>query len=329
MGWGMFAGQAVKMGINLLGKNKGEEQAGPSYTDSGWKSPPTPSPGLHEVQKMQPDEPATEAEGPKSFMEKVNQGMGSNVGKAASQIVGNFIGDAMQQRQSKKNFKRLRGEGLTSQEIVGSGGGTIQSQGNTLGSGPATQLKSQQEFMSEQAMLDRKNRREVAEIGARAAGGRLQIEQKRAPLDRERLRVDTEKLRVELERDKTLYDNLFEFKLAGMSSENVITSLTVAAQGVDIASALRGNATPAQIKKIENVINTLISLKGPGGGLLSLANVAKQLGTAGSLMNQGDGWPLLGDMVKGPARAGKKFYDYQKKGGLVGKAYDKMKGDKK
>lgn len=307
MGMGLATAIAGPLMGRLFGGGRGQAPK-PAFNSAGWSGDTA---GATVAPPSAPNEPATEPEEPRTKWDKINQVMGSEVGKIGANVAGSFLSDYRSQRNSRKNFHRLKKEGLTAVEIAGGGGasGATPAQGTTLGSGPARQAQSQQSFQTEQAALDRAAAQKRAETTA-GPGGRQagiserryeEIDLKKAPLDREKLRVDTQRLRVQIDRAKFDLKNIWEMKLAGMSSENVITALAVASQGVDIKSALQGKATPEQIQKMQNTINVIKKQTGWSGGLIGAMELGKQLIAGEGTLSRGskkDVFQTLGTVKK-------------------------------
>lgn len=296
---------------------------------SGWTGAAagsTPAP-VDPAPPSKPEEPATEPQEPRKKMDIVNQFLGTETGRIGTDIAGGFISDYRSQRNSRKNFSRLKKEGLTSVEIAGGGGasGAVSSQGNTLGSGPARQAASQQQFQREQSMLDRQNRKEVAEIGARAAGrqagvaeGRFGLEERMAPKLRAQIDANLQRIKQQVKRAKFDLENIWEMKMAGMSMENGMFALAMASENVDIASALRGKATPQAIRKMENAIELMKKLQGRSGGLLGMSQFLEQVVRREGALGGKDGFPLLGTTMDRRVRTRTKGKPFSRGQGRTG-----------
>lgn len=269
-GWMALAGQGVKL-ISDLTKKKERGQEAPGFHETGFDN---------DVRPMSPKEPATDVEGPKSFREKVNQGMGSNIGKAATQIAGQFVNDAMTRRATKKQWKHLESKGLTAWEIGsgGSGGGTVRSQGNTLGSGPATQIKSQQEFTANQAALERQNRLDVVEAQKevpRRAEGRA------GDLHRGAMIKQTEQIGL-LERQIAKLDfevnNAWALKFAGMGVDNMKAAVISKMNGLDVEKILKGTGanTPQQRAKQKAFLLDVAEYTGRSEGFIGIGRMLQE-----------------------------------------------------
>lgn len=90
------------------------------------------------------------------MLARTNNFLGTQVGGIAKDVAGGFLGDYRQRRNSRNRFKDLKSEGLTAPEIAGSsGGGAVQSQGNTLGAGPMVQAQSQRDFVASENQKNR------------------------------------------------------------------------------------------------------------------------------------------------------------------------------
>lgn len=271
----------------------GKEEKDPNMVSdaAGSKSPgwTGDTKGVTKAPPSTPQEPATEPEEPRTKMQKVNQFLGTETGRIGTDIAGGFISDFRSQRNTRKNFKRLKDEGLTSVEIAGGGGasGAVSSQGNTLGSGPARQAASQQEFQRSQAQLERENKLKVAEIGARAAGRQAGVSEARsgreamiAPSLRDKVQMELRKLRVEIERKKLDIQNLWPMKLASMGKENVMMSLAMFNSGLNLERILRaqGDLTPSEKKATEQLFNVMLKIQGGSGAAIGMIELFKQFG---------------------------------------------------
>lgn len=247
----MLAGQAVQTGMNLLGGDKDiDPGSAAGFKDSGWQdtSVVEPRQPTNTIVNANPDAQGKMSQvlgGLKTTTSGINKGLGNNIGKAASQLAGDAIGNAMQRRHSKKNFQRLKDEGLTPVEIAGSGGGTVQSQGNTLGSGPATQIKTQQEFTAGQAQLDRDAAQKRAETTAAPAGRQARVServdvrnQQLHPARLEEAELNLRRMRVDIRQKNFDLENMWPMKFASMGPENGLFALAAYDAGLDFESIL-------------------------------------------------------------------------------------------
>lgn len=291
MGWAMLAGQAVQTGMNLLGGDKDiDPGSAAGFKDSGWQdtSVVEPRQPTNTIVRSNPDSEGKMGQvlgGLKKATSGINKGLGNNIGKAASQLAGDAIGNAMQRRHSKKNFQRLRDEGLTPVEIAGSGGGTVQSQGNTLGSGPATQIKSQQDFTAGENQKNRDNAKDIANISARAPGrqagvseGKLQLERQLTPAKLAQLRASVAKMEIDTERAEFDLENFWPIRFSNMSMENGMMALAAFNQGIDFEAVLKSEGgTPGEIQDARDLLNLLVELKSKAGGIVGWMNLIDHL----------------------------------------------------
>lgn len=306
MGWMMGAGLALQAGQQLLGGDPRETDPNKIPPSAGFKSAgnvgdaggvsKAPVSPIVPTAAKEPNEPATDPEGPKSKWEKVNQLMGSDVGKFATDVAGGFISDYRQQRNSKKNFKRLKNEGLTPVEIAGSSGGTVNAQGNTLGSGPSVQAKSQQDFQADQAQKERDNKVKVAEIGARAPGRQAGVSEARGGREQGKFQLELEKLREEIRRKKLDRINLWPMKLATMGRDNVMAAVAMFNSGLKpqrILTAL-GDLTESEKQAGEELLDVLIKISGSSGHLIGMAELFEQFTKKEGTLGRKDSFPILG-----------------------------------
>lgn len=183
------------------------------------------------------------------------------LGRQAADVGGGLITDWRGQRNTKKNFEFLESKGLTPWEIGGSAGGVAKPGTNTLGSGPATQIRSQQNFVAGENAKDRRSREIIA---ARTAG----IGQQGATLNRDKF---GEEKRMNVEKRKQINASIAQMKqattmskfqqkvfwaskFAGMSAENGMMALAAFAEGIDLENVLtmmgRNTQTIAQANKL-------------------------------------------------------------------------------
>lgn len=279
--WGQLLGIGAKLAMGAL-KGAGQSpETGSGFTDTGWTQG---NKGPVEPVVL---EPLTEPQEPIGKMESVNNWMGSDIGKAATDVAGGFLSDYRSQRNSKKNYQRLQDEGLTAVEIAGGGsqGGSVRSQGNTLGSGPAVQAKSQQAFQADQAEKNRRNQREVALISAQAGRTQAGVAERRDVRDAEmapkmRQKIDAERRRIEQETKRSKFDlkNVWALTLAHMSEANVKAALSIFNVGLDPRRILQAKgATERELKQIEQVFNLMQKLSGGAGQKVGYIQLIKAL----------------------------------------------------
>lgn len=301
---GALLGAAGSLLGGLFGGEK-ELQPFEGFKTSGWTSDIAP--------KSTPSEPATEPEEPRDKESKVDQWLGSNVGKIAQQIGGSKFADAQSRKARKDRFSDLKAEGLTAQEIAGGGGagGAVTTQGNTLGSGPAQQVKSQQQFTREENMKDRENKEKIAEITARGPGmqartGRMkyELEAQIAPKQRALLDQNIRKVRADVKRAKFDLKNIWAMKFASMSMENGMFAVAAFNSGMDLKAILQagGTRTEKERKESEEFYNIMLKTTGAPGKALGFLQVIKQI-TGGRTTFEGrDEFQTLGRIKKGVKR---------------------------
>lgn len=196
----------------------------------------------------------------------VNKFLGSNVGKQASSIGGAFVSNYMDQRKMENNFGFLEDKGLTPQEIAGGGGGgKAASSGNTLGSGPATELAAQQKLVVEEKAKDRAHdlekieaAKEVPRRQVAVSEGNLALQQNLNPEQKMLLQRNIAKVNVEIqkaEKDLTYY---WEVIFAKMGPENVKAALAAFASGVSLRHVLMAQGTEEQREAAAGLYRDLI-----------------------------------------------------------------------
>lgn len=282
----LFAGlglglQAAGLLSNILGGGKGQDQGGidsngVAYGGGGSLGGSPIVPSNPPIREAQPDiEPLEEPR--RQPIKSINNFLGSNIGKQGAEIAGGFISDFRQRRNTKKNYDRLRRQGLTPYEIGGGGaGGVVNSQGNTLGSGPATQVRSQQEFTAGQAAKDRAAAKERAEITAAAprtqakvAVERSEREAKLQPWQIEKVQAETTKLREEAATVRFGRDNFWAIKFSTMSRENIMAALAMFNSGLDFRDVLGRRAqTPEEAQQANELMELMLLIAGSSGGAI-------------------------------------------------------------
>lgn len=283
-----WLGAAVKVGSAIFGaqqqkkaaevqKELGKEHR-PGFTDSGW----TGAKGGATFQ-----DPIVEAEAPRSKWDRVNQGLGSNIGKIGTDIAGGFISDYRGRRNRRNRFKDLKSEGLTAQEIAGGGGagGSVTGQGNTLGSGPATQVSQQLEFQKDQARLERANKLKIAKVSAGPAHRGVDVQEERLILEqlvnRKQLAqfdANLQQINATVRRQKFDLENFWPTKFAAMGPDNGMFALAAFHSGIDLERVLRaqGEMSPAEARQVQELYNDFLKIKSSVGretlGIVELWN---------------------------------------------------------
>lgn len=274
-------------GASILGGlfNKGNEQTpatlpgfhGPGYLgDSGGttKAPPDPTPSFP----------------------KANEFLGSNIGLAAAGIGGGFLNDFRARRNTRLNHEFLESKGLNSYEIAGSAaGGPVSSQGGTLGSGPATQVQSQQNFTAGQAQLDRDAAKERALITAQAPRTTAQTGVERGqrealagPLQRNKLRAEHQKILQEANMIQFQYENFWPIKFATMGVENAKLSVAMFNSGLSIERILTaaGDISEQEKREVQDFYNILLKISGASGGAIGWMQLLGQILTGKGTLDQ-------------------------------------------
>lgn len=241
--WGQIASAVVSAGGEVLGGQANKAlDGGADNSEGGLRQ----SPGFHNAGN------ATDKRG---FLTKTNNFLGTQVGGIAKDVAGSFLGDYRQRRNSRNRFKDLRSEGLTAPEIAGSsGGGAVQAQGNTLGSGPMVQAQSQRNFQADQAQKDRDARQKIVETQVGPPRRQVAVKEKMMYWELEKIAVEI--MRTQKQMDKTDFDMRVHFptKFATMAPENILASVIAAKTGVNLEALLSGQkVTPDQAKRMEEL----------------------------------------------------------------------------
>lgn len=219
--WGQIIAAGIGAAGSLLGGKKEPEGLGGLGSNAGWTGD---GPGF----SKRPIDPNQGSNVMGKAWNKTNEVLGSNVGLAAAGLAGGFIDDYRGRRNTRKNHDFWKSKGLNSYEIAGGGsGGPIGAQGNTLGSGPATQIQAQQSFTASENQKNRDNAKEVAEIGQRAAGQSSKREDIKLPFDIAG-KTATQRLQAEqLRQSKKTFDERWARLIAGMAEANVRAALMI------------------------------------------------------------------------------------------------------
>lgn len=278
MGWiaaGVAAASAI--GNAVTRDDEGEPTIG-SETGAGWT-------GDKDGKTMQPSFP------------RANEFLGSNIGRAAAGVGESYFDDYRGRRNTRLNHEFLQSKGLNSFEIAGGGsGGPIGATGSTLGSGPATQVQSQQNFVAGQAQLDRENREKVARIGAAAPGRQAGVAEERqglaseiAPLQRAKITKEIERISLEMERTKFELQNYWPILFAKMGPDNVKVALAMFNSGLSMEEVLmgQGDIGPKKKREVEELYNILLKITGGSGGAVGWMQLMKQMMKGEGTLNSG------------------------------------------
>lgn len=242
------------------------------YTSSGFNDqrPPGTDTVLRPEADMEPREPGHFQE-VADVLGKVNKKLDTPLGKLATGMYGTRRGDRMSRRRERDRMEYLEKKGLTPWEIAGQGsaGGAISSSGNTLGTGPATQLASQQEFQAEQAALERQNKKDIAEIAARAPGREQDRKDFMLPYTMHLTRAQAQqaynnghKLLAEYQMVDTQHRERWEMKLAGMGPENILAALALFQSGLSAREVLSRQAeSGVEVKEAQRIVDSILELR--------------------------------------------------------------------
>ncbi len=286
------AAAAAALGSAVLKKDGSE-------TTQGIQQPIYNQPGYQGDNRGTTQAPPDPNAGP---FPRTNQFLGSNIGKAISDIGGGFLSDFRAQRNTEKRHSYLKSKGLNSYEILGSSaGGPISSQGGTLGSGPATQINQQQSFVADQAQKDRDNKTNIAKITATAPRIRAGVDQQRsereakiAPLQRTKLQEEIAKIEQEVRRMEFDLDNIWPMKFATMGPENAKLALAMFNSGLDLERILTaaGDITDTERQQVEELYNILLKITGASGGAVGWMELVMQILRGQGTLNSEKGGPL-------------------------------------
>jgi len=215
-----------------------------------------------------PDQDEQEEGRPKGKWHRTNQFLGSEAGKFGQSVVGGFINDARQRRNTRKNYDRLRRKGLTPYEIGGGGqGGVVSAQGNIMGSGgqTSTTLRTQNEF---QRARDDKDR-ELRLKGSEPERKKTKIAQMLSDVQYEKYLQEITKIEQEIRQNKKLFEERWPRLLATMSSENVKAALALAKGGLNAQKILGalGKLNPQEKKVIDLIYGNIARWEGGPGNV--------------------------------------------------------------
>lgn len=248
-------GAILGLASTLLGQGKAAEQTTPGFHSSGFsgdsngvtKGPAMPDPIKEDIPDLEPIDkgPITENPGP---IDRVNGFLDKPLGKLAQGVAGAGMQYGLNRRSSRKQFEYLKSQGLTPWEIGGGGAGSgYASNGNTLGSGPANQLKTQQQFQAEQAQLERDNKLAIAQVQSAPSYGQLDIAKQKLAMEQTMLPYEIKKVEAtyqnamqDLTRKKFDLEVYWPTKYATMSPQNAMFSLATVWHGVDMNKVLMG-----------------------------------------------------------------------------------------
>lgn len=242
------AAAAASLGSAYMNSQSGEKETEPYMGNSSGN-----------VTDQRPPIPETQ-EKETSMLGKTNKFLTTPVGDLTAKIGGQFLGDYRTRRANKNRYKDLKSEGLTAQEIAGgSSGGSIQSSGNTLGSGPSQLAKSQQDFQAGQAQLDRDAKQKIAETTSAPAKSQANTAIERLRMDESVNYAKIDQI-TETTRKLNLENSNFWSKLAAqMGPENIKASLAMYKHGIDFKTMLQALdlPSPEDAKKLELIFDQL------------------------------------------------------------------------
>lgn len=261
MVWGQIASAAVGIGSQLIkGKSETPETAPALGAGSG-----------NLTDKRPPLEPLTKPTGPKPFKEragqflgKINEKLETTSGKLATGVADQFLGDYRTRRNNKNRYKDLKSEGLTAQEIAGgSSGGSINASGNTLGSGPIVQAKSQQDFQAKENQKQRDHEIQKTQLQTQAPLGQLKLSQVMQPNLINKIDTDINHARKQMKKIDFDMKVHFPTKYLSMGTENILATIAGARMGLSVEEITGmvklGPGKYKQLEKLYNEIQTIMS----------------------------------------------------------------------
>lgn len=216
---------------------------------------------------------------------KLNQMLDSQVGRLATGAAASVWSDKRARRNTRRHYRYMREQGLTPWEIYGQGGsgGYVQSSGNTLGIGPAQQLKTQQQFMAEQQAREHENRIKVAQIQsgpayeqAYLAGERVRLEKIMAPAKVDQVVAATKKIREDTRMARLRRTHFWQILSAGMSQQNIFAAMGAAATGLNPETILKNlgeKPSARQLKMIEDTARWFTKYGGASGEVYGLGGL--------------------------------------------------------
>lgn len=232
---GSVLGAQANKAIDGSGSTGGELQT-PGFHNSGWTG------------------------GKSGVLQTANKFLGSNVGKLSTDVAGGFLNDYRQRRNTRNNFRDLESQGLTPQEIAGGGGGGKQaSTGNTLGSGPATQVLSQQQFTAGENQKQRAHEIEKTKLQTRAPMGQLALSEKLNPLQMQIMEQNKVLIGTQINKNINDLTYYWETMFSRMSRENVMASLAAFASGTSIKQVLLGIGSEEERQVASGLYDDLIA----------------------------------------------------------------------
>ncbi len=247
--WAAAGAAALQVGTQLVG-DKASQELGTAGSSGGGE---LQTPGYHKsgnvgagngyTERPALPEPLNKYQAPKnnSILSKTNNFLGSEVGHLTKGVGGSFLGDYRQRRNSRNRFKDLKSEGLTPQEIAGSsGGGAVQAQGNTLGSGPQVQAASQQAFQAGENAKQRAHEIRKIEVQKEVPRRQVSLAEKINPLQIQIM--EQNKVLIGTQINKNINDLTYFWQkiFAVMSRENVMASVSAYVSDVSIKGILTG-----------------------------------------------------------------------------------------
>lgn len=233
--------------IKASAKNSGTEKETPGFHGSGW---------TNEQEGYTP--------GVQTSFPRTNEFLGSNIGKISTDVAGSFLGDYRQRRNSRNRLSDLKDQGLTPWEIAGGGGGgsNVPAQGNTLGSGPATQIASTQAFTASENAKNRALEKykvdQQVKAPARQAGvseGKLAIERIMSVAQFTVIEKTAEKIGWEIKQKELEYNSFWQILAAHMGPENLKMAAALFIHGINLEKMLKvlEPATDEEVKYLRRM----------------------------------------------------------------------------
>lgn len=218
---------------------------------------------------------------------RANDFLSTQTGSVVKGVASQFLGDYRQRRANKNRFSDLKDEGLTPQEIMGGGGGAVQAQGNTLGSGPMVQAQTQRDFQSSENAKQRAHEIEKTKLQTQPAHRQATVSEGKFGLDlnlhpkvMQKLYADVEKLEVQIKRANIDIENIWPLRFSAMSPTNGMFSLAAFARGIDLKRVLqsKGDITEEEWEQTITLYNDFIKItSGTSNNLLGFGQLFNQV----------------------------------------------------
>lgn len=185
----------------------------------------------------------------KEGLKKFDNVLGSDTGRLAQNIGGQFLGDFRQQRNTKKHQEFLKGEGLNPWEAATGARGVAQAPSTSMGASPASI--------------------------SRSSPGQKKVGQELLNLKAQRSKIDAEARIADLSGQYFL-----PLKWATIGPENMKAMLASFNSGLTPDQILRGYAeTPEQAAQAEALLAHFLEITGASGGAIGWMELLRSWST--------------------------------------------------